>query len=166
MDLLALIRDVLGEYEPVTMGHALRLESPLSALVGEWDRARVARVFGNLLSNAVKYSPAGGQIVVRVWRAEEADRPWAVVAVCDEGVGISEAELRHVFEPFYRGSHAAGPIEGTGVGLFIVRGLVNALGGRISVSSAEGVGSCFVVELPRSDDDGSARPAEPVHAEE
>ena len=148
VDLLALIRDVLGEYEPVTMGHALRLESPLSALVGEWDRARVARVFGNLLSNAVKYSPAGGQIVVRVWRAEEADRPWAVVAVCDEGVGISEAELRHVFEPFYRGSHAAGPIEGTGIGLMGARWIVEQHGGTITVESQPGVGSTFTVRLP------------------
>ena len=148
VDLLALIRDVLGEHEPVAMGHALRLESPVSALVGDWDRARVARVFGNLLSNAVKYSPAGGQILVRVSLAEETTKPWAVVAVCDEGVGISEAEIRHVFEPFYRGSHAAGPIEGTGIGLMGARWIVEQHGGTITVESQPGVGSTFTVRLP------------------
>jgi signal transduction histidine kinase len=148
VDLMALIRDVLGEYEPVAMGHDLRLESPLPALVGEWDRARVARVVGNLLSNAVKYSPAGGQIVVRVSSAEDADRCWAVVAVHDEGVGISEAEIRHVFEPFYRGSHAAGPIEGSGIGLMSARWIVEQHGGTIGVESQPGAGSTFTVRLP------------------
>ena len=148
VDLMALIRDVLGEYEAVAMGHTLRLESPVPALVGEWDRARVARVFGNLLSNAVKYSPAGGQIVVRVSPAEEADRPWAAVAVHDEGVGISEAEIRHIFEPFYRGRHAAGPIEGSGIGLMSARWIVEQHGGTITVESQPGVGSTFTVRLP------------------
>ena len=148
VDLLALIREVLGEYEPVATGHSLRLESPLPALVVDCDRARMARVFGNLLSNAVKYSPAGGQIVVRVAPAEEADRRWAVVAVHDEGVGISEAEMRHIFEPYYRGSHAAGPIEGSGIGLMSARWIVEQHGGTITVDSRPGVGSTFTVRLP------------------
>ena len=148
VDLVALIRDVLGEYEPVALDHALRLETQQSVLVGTWDRARVARVLGNLVSNAIKYSPAGGQILVRVWLAEEADGRWAVVAVHDEGVGISEAETRHLFEPFYRGRHAAGPIEGTGIGLMGARWIVEQHGGTITVDSQPGVGSTFTVRLP------------------
>ena len=144
LDLLVLVKEVLGEYEQITADHALRLETPLSGLSGEWDRARMARVLGNLLSNAVKYSPAGGRIVVRV----EQDAAWAVVSVCDEGVGISDADIRHVFEPFYRGSHASGPIEGSGIGLASARWIVEQHGGTISVESTPEVGSTFTVRVP------------------
>jgi signal transduction histidine kinase len=148
VDLLALVREVLGEYEQITAQHALRLETSLSTLVGEWDRPRIARVLGNLLSNAVKYSPSGGRIVVRVQRTEQSDGPWATVSVCDEGVGISEADIRHVFEPFFRGTHAAGPIEGSGIGLASARGIVEQHGGTISAESQPEVGSTFTVRLP------------------
>jgi hypothetical protein len=147
-DLLALVREVLAEYEQVTADHVLRLETGLSALPGEWDRARMARVLGNLLSNAIKYSPAGGRIVVTVALDEQADEPSAVVSVCDEGVGISQADIRHVFEAFYRGSHASGPIEGTGIGLASARWIVEQHGGTISVESQPEVGSTFTVRVP------------------
>jgi signal transduction histidine kinase len=148
LDLLAVVREVLGEYEQVTADHALRLETQLSALHGEWDRARMARVLGNLLSNAVKYSPAGGRIIVTVDLAEQAGEPWAVVSVRDEGVGISADDIRHVFEPFYRGTHASGPIEGSGIGLASARWIVEQHGGMISVDSQPEMGSTFTVRVP------------------
>jgi signal transduction histidine kinase len=148
LDLLALVREVLGEYEQITADHALRLETRLASLPGEWDRARMARVLGNLLSNAVKYSPAGGSIVVTVAVAEKAGEQCAVVSVCDEGVGISDADIGHVFEPFYRGSHASGPIEGSGIGLASARWIVEQHGGSMSVESKPDVGSTFTVRVP------------------
>jgi signal transduction histidine kinase len=147
-DLLALVREVVGEYEQITSDHALRLETRLSLLAGEWDRARMARVLGNLLSNAIKYSPAGGRIVVTVALDDQPDDPLAVVSVCDEGVGIPDADIRHIFEPFYRGSHASGPIEGTGIGLASARWIVEQHGGTISVESQPEVGSTFTVRVP------------------
>jgi signal transduction histidine kinase len=147
-DLLALVREVVGEYEQITSDHALRLKTRLSALPGEWDRARMARVLGNLLSNAIKYSPAGGRIVVTVALDDQTEDPLAVVSVCDEGVGIPDADIRHIFEPFYRGSHASGPIEGSGIGLASARWIVEQHGGTIRVESQPEVGSTFIVRVP------------------
>jgi signal transduction histidine kinase len=74
-----------------------------------------------------------------------------VLSVADQGVGIPDAEQDRIFSKFYRVGDAQ--TGGPGVGLFIAQGLVNALGGRITVRSSEGRGSSFVVELPARDDD-------------
>ena len=110
------------------------------------DPAKLRQVVDQLVENAVRYSPAGG--VVRI---EARRRPHAVeVSVADEGVGIPEAERQRVFEKFFRGADEG---SGTGLGLFIARGLVSAMGGRINVDSEEGHGSRFAFELPVAVDD-------------
>jgi signal transduction histidine kinase len=105
-------------------------------------------VLANLVDNAVKYSPAGGTVTVAVRRQD--DR--VEISVADEGIGIPEAEQERIFRKFYRADYAgvrAGS-GGTGLGLFIVRGLITAMGGRIWVRSREGEGSSFTFELPAS----------------
>ena len=112
----------------------------------ETDRDKLRQVFSILLDNALKYSPDGGTVTVGVERKQET----VEVSVADEGIGIPQADQEQIFRKFYRGTDAetrAGQ-GGTGLGLFIARGLVTAMGGRIWVESREGEGSTFAFELP------------------
>jgi signal transduction histidine kinase len=114
-------------------------------VVGVWDRARVMQVIDNLLENAVKYSPAGGEVRVKVWQAGDE----AHLTVTDHGIGIPAADLSSVFARFHRGSNVDDRrFAGMGLGLFITRGIVEAHGGCIAVTSAAGRGSTFHVTLP------------------
>jgi two-component system, OmpR family, sensor kinase len=109
-----------------------------------FDRERVLQVASILLDNAVKYTPEGGSVQVRV---EEKDGG-AALAVSDTGVGISEEQLPLVFDRFYR-ADAARTEEGVGLGLSIARQIAEAHGGTIEARSKLGVGSTFVLLLPR-----------------
>ncbi len=113
------------------------------------DPEALRHVFANLVENAVKYSPPDTPISLRVERDEHAAR----IHVVDRGFGISADALPHVFERFRQSGHSSSG--GVGLGLYIVRTLVQAHGGRIEVSSEVGVGSDFVVILPVRADDGS-----------
>jgi signal transduction histidine kinase len=98
-------------------------------------------VLAALLDNAIKFSPSGGTVTISARRADD----WVEVSVEDEGIGIPKSEHERIFRKFYRAGDAT---QGTGVGLFIVQGLVTAMGGRISVHSEEGKGAQFTFELP------------------
>jgi signal transduction histidine kinase len=109
------------------------------------DRERVVQVLGNLLRNALRHTPEGGLISLRA----EARDGRALVAVEDTGVGIPADELPHVFERFYRGDGARDRASGgAGLGLAIVRELVEAMGGTVAVESVVGEGSRFSFTLP------------------
>ena len=109
------------------------------------DPDKVRQVLVNLVDNAVKYSPGGGAVELALDR----NGPHVRFAVRDEGLGVPAAEQERIFEKFYRldpeGTRSGG---GTGLGLYICRELVRCMDGRISVSSREGEGSTFLVELP------------------
>jgi PAS domain S-box-containing protein len=147
-DLVALAADVVAQGRQMSERHRLELVTDETALVGDWDRDRLRRVLGNLVGNAIKYSPAGGAITVSVGREEDTVGSWAVVTVTDHGLGISAADLLHVFERFHRGANVTGRILGTGIGLADVRQVVEAHGGTVGVTSAEGAGSTFTLRLP------------------
>jgi PAS domain S-box-containing protein len=109
------------------------------------DSDKVRQVLLNLVDNAVKYSPAGGQVRVSV----EARDGGVRLTVSDEGIGIAPLEQRRIFGKFYRvDPELARGVGGTGLGLYICRELVRRMGGRVTVSSEEGKGSTFVVDLP------------------
>ena len=109
----------------------------------EADVGRLEQVLGNLLDNAVKYSPDGGAIEVL---AERLGRE-IVVAICDHGLGMDEKSRSRLFERFVRVGNT-GLVAGTGLGLWIVRSLVELLGGHIDVTGAPGEGSTFRFTLP------------------
>jgi signal transduction histidine kinase len=110
------------------------------------DPDRLRQILMNLVGNAVKYSPAGGQILVA---ARPGPDGWLDLSVSDQGLGIPTAELDRIFDPYQRvNSTATRRIKGTGLGLFIVRHLVELHGGTIRVESAVGRGSTFAVALP------------------
>jgi two-component system, OmpR family, sensor kinase len=113
-------------------------------ITAAFDWERILQVASILLDNAVKYTPDGGSVTVRV---EEEDGS-VVLAVSDTGVGISEEQLPLVFERFYR-ADAARAEEGVGLGLSIARQIAEAHGGTIEARSKLGVGSTFVLLLPR-----------------
>jgi PAS domain S-box-containing protein len=145
------VRDVVGQVlETVSAaeanGHRFVLDLPDEPLTAKADPEKLRQVCAILVDNALRYSPQGGTVTVGASLRQET----VEVSVADEGTGIPQADQEQIFRKFYRGSDAelrAGG-GGTGLGLFIARGLVTAMGGRIWVSSREGEGSRFAFELP------------------
>jgi PAS domain S-box-containing protein len=127
-------------------GHNFVLDLPQEPLAAHADADKLRQVFTILLDNALKYSPAGGTVTVGVERKHDT----VEVTVADEGVGIPQSDQDQIFRKFYRGADADSRVGtgGSGLGLFIARGLVTAMGGRIWVESREGEGSTFAVALP------------------
>jgi signal transduction histidine kinase len=127
-------------------GHRFVVEVPEEPLAATADRDKLRQVFSILVDNALRYSPDGGTVTVGV----ERKRDTVEVSVADEGIGIPQADQEQIFRKFYRGADAESRVGqgGTGLGLFIARGLVTAMGGRIWVESREGEGSTFAFELP------------------
>ena len=145
------VRNVVGELvqsaeEGGANGHHFVLDLPQEPLAANADADKLRQVFTILLDNALRYSPAGGTVTVGVERREDT----VEVTVADEGVGIPQSDQDQIFRKFYRGADAESRVGagGTGLGLFIARGLVTAMGGRIWVESREGEGSTFAVALP------------------
>jgi PAS domain S-box-containing protein len=125
-------------------GHRFVVDLPGEPLDAEADREQLAQILGNLIDNAVRFSPSGATVTVAARRAGDS----VELRVDDEGDGIPAGAQRRIFTKFSRADGSVSGTGGTGLGLFIAQGLVTAMGGRISVSSSEGVGSTFVVELP------------------
>jgi signal transduction histidine kinase len=109
-----------------------------------WDISRIERVLSNLLGNAIKFSPRGGGIRVSV----EVEGECAVLRVADQGEGIPESDLPHIFERFHRGQNVEGRIPGAGIGLAGVRRILELHGGSITAASRVGEGTTFTVRLP------------------
>lgn len=103
------------------------------------------RVWTNLLDNAVKHSPEGGTVRVRLWREEGQ----TVVSVADRGEGMPPEVQKHIFEKFYQGDPSR-KAEGNGLGLALVKRILDLCGGTVAVESAPGKGSVFLVTLPES----------------
>jgi signal transduction histidine kinase len=148
IDLVALAKASITEFQAAAAGQQLHLEAGIAELVGLWDADRLTRVLENLVANAVKYSPAGSIVVVRVDREETPDGPLAVLSVADQGVGIPAADRPHIFERFRRGGNVAGRFAGSGLGLWGSQRIVAQHGGTIGIDSTEGKGTTVTVRLP------------------
>ncbi len=113
------------------------------------DAPALRACLANLIANAVKYGGTNRWIGVTASTAPGRKGPEVRVAVTDKGLGISSADLPHIFEPFFRGAEARSrQIHGNGLGLSIVKGIVDAHGGKVTVQSTPGAGSTFVLHLP------------------
>ena len=151
LDLAQLVHDVVGEFKPP--GERPPPQMPLltdGALV-RVDRNKMHQALSNVLSNAYKYSPGGGPVSLRLVRdadASQPDRPvmWGV-CVQDQGIGLTPEQLARVGERFYR-ADASGNIPGTGLGMAIVKEILELLGGRMLVQSQPGQGSQVTLWLP------------------
>jgi CheY-like chemotaxis protein len=110
------------------------------------DTDKVSQILTNLVDNAIKYTPEGGTVTVRL---QEHGPHFAEIAVIDTGEGIAPDVVPKLFDPFFRSRHhEKSPIKGLGLGLSIVKDLVELHGGKIVVESARGCGSTFRVTLP------------------
>lgn len=149
-DLASVVSDVVDvvstQMERKGIGRALRLPSAgAGAVCAEVDPDRLAQILQNLLYNAIQFTPSGGRIDVELC-AEGRD---AVLRVRDTGVGMRPEELRRIWDRFYKADESRGNrTEGTGLGLTIVKHLVNAMHGTIEVRSVSGEGTEFTVRFP------------------
>jgi signal transduction histidine kinase len=141
-NLAEVAREVVDRFEDEAHRAGCEIVLEAEPARGRWDRTRVDQVLTNLLSNAIKYGP-GKPVVVRVEPCP--DR--AILSVQDRGIGISEADQIRIFQRFERAVSKRN-YGGFGLGLWIVRQIVEALGGTVRVESVPGEGSTFTVELP------------------
>jgi signal transduction histidine kinase len=144
VNIVELVRQVVEQHN-VTTDHPITLETQQEEVQVNCDEARIEQVLSNLISNAIKYSPAEKPVVVRIERTGDE----VIVAVRDEGHGMSEEQQAHVFERFYRAhSEENDTVEGLGLGLYIAHEIITQHGGRICVESEPGKGSAFYFSLP------------------
>jgi len=149
VDFKSMVDELLRMFDAPVFARALQVKVDVdrALLDRPWlaDAKRLRQVLLNLLSNAVKYNVNGGSITVT---ARSLDGARVHVAVADSGVGISPADLPHLFEPFNRFGHDRGVLAGTGIGLVISRRLVQAMGGQLVATSTLQVGTTFSFSLP------------------
>ncbi len=136
---------VVRQSERAKDTHRIDLQLPGDPLIAAADRDKLRQVVLNLVDNAIKYSPDGGTIDVSAKRQLD----MVEIRVKDSGIGISVADQRNLFRKFFRAdARMTRGIRGIGLGLYLTRGFVTAMGGRIRVESEPGEGSTFIVDLP------------------
>ncbi|KEZ86969.1 sensor histidine kinase [Lacrimispora celerecrescens] len=146
IDLFEIVHTVSDTMKGEISKKNLTLSIEGSPVFAEADKNRFSQVVANLLSNVVKYTPEGGAIGIKVY---ETDR-LGIVKVTDTGIGIPETELPLIFERFYRTDKSRNRKSGgAGIGLAIVKSIVNAHGGTVTAESIKEQGSCFTVSIPK-----------------
>jgi len=145
VDLDGLLADAVELLRPLAAqrGLAISITVPPNTYVMA-DRMRLNQVFFNLLSNAVKYNRDGGMVDISITVGDRL----TTINVADTGAGMSEGQLERLFTPFERLGAERSGVEGTGLGLALVKGLIEAMSGTIHVESVVEQGSCFAVTLP------------------
>jgi signal transduction histidine kinase len=159
VDLESLVADLLRGEGTELRASGFRVESAvpddLPRVMG--DAAALRRALRNLLDNALKYGGEARWIGLRAGVAGGIGRPEVWISVEDHGLGIDAEDLPHLFDPFYRGQRArSGSIHGSGLGLSLVRRIVEAHGGRLTVESDAGRGTRFTMSLPALREPGGA----------
>jgi signal transduction histidine kinase len=149
LDVASVIRRAVSDFQQELTGSArpIELHQPEDACTVDADREAIAVALRNLLDNAVKYSPEPEPVILE-WRRQNGH---VAIAVHDHGPGVSETEQRAIFQKFVRGAAAtAGNVKGSGLGLAMVRDIVAAHRGQVTVASKPGQGSTFTMLLPVS----------------
>jgi len=154
LDTISVIEGVLRDTQPAIMAAGMTLERAIDAdlphVLG--DGGAIARCLENLVSNATKYGASGGWLRVAASAVAGKGKPEVAISVEDHGSGIAPADLRRIFDPFYRGTSALdSQIHGTGLGLSLARRLARAMRGEIHVESEVGKGSRFTLTLPAAE---------------
>ncbi|MCB0619817.1 MAG: hybrid sensor histidine kinase/response regulator, partial [Saprospiraceae bacterium] len=127
----------------------IHFRAPVDRLLMDFDPEKIQTIVVNLLSNAVKFTPEGGEVGLSAEEISQDGRPYLSLQVNDDGPGIPPEHLPHIFDRFYQAdTSSTREAEGSGIGLTLVRELVELLSGSITVQSEEGKGTQFVVLLP------------------
>lgn len=150
-DFLALVRRIIERYGRPVQAQGVQLQLDIEPDLMDnppilmLDPLRIEQILGNLLSNAQRYTPAGGNIVVKIFRIPSA----IALSVTDSGPGIPPQSLPYIFERFYRADPSRSRAEGgTGLGLAIAKQLAEISGGNLQAANAQGGGATFTLELP------------------
>ncbi|MCX6279811.1 MAG: CHASE domain-containing protein, partial [Bacteroidetes bacterium] len=162
--------------EPVKINHAIQemldvvshaagkreqtlslVDSPANQLFVLADKPRLKQVLVNLTDNAIKYNSTSGTVTIKteIAQTEEPETSRIRISISDTGMGIAAGEITRLFQPFERIGAEKTEIEGTGLGLVVVKKLVDAMGGNVGVESVPGKGSSFWIELPQTTRDES-----------
>jgi signal transduction histidine kinase len=162
VDLLDVVDVAVGDLRARirSKSQQIRIEAPAEPVVVLGDERALARVIGNLLSNAHKYTPPSGRIAVSL---DVAGDGTARLDVQDTGIGIRDEDQPLLFRKFFRASLTESE-PGTGLGLTLVKAMIDRMGGRISVRSAIGEGSTFSVTLPLAEAAPAPAPGQPAGA--
>jgi CheY-like chemotaxis protein len=158
VDLGTLVREAVPLVESLAAQHAVAVEIGIAEGAVRGDPTRLRQILINLLSNAIKYNRRGGRVFVQT-RSSGAS---VVLRVRDTGRGLTPGQLAGLFEPFNRFGAESEGIEGTGIGLTIVKALVEGMGGTVEVTSTPGQGTAFDVTLPLANDATAAAAPAPV----
>ena len=147
IDPIETIRSIISTIQALSekrnINFKIELASEKAEILG--DKVSIVQIVSNLCENAIKYTPSGGNVLLSVQK----EKNHLVILVKDNGIGIPESEIPHIFERFYRVEKSRNTKRGgSGLGLSIVKGLVDELGGDISVKSRLHYGSTFTVHLP------------------
>lgn len=137
------IRKCILMLEPFLDKKQLELEVELESIQIISNEEMINHLWTNLLGNAIKFSLEGGTIKV----TSQTDEGYALISVCDEGIGMDENTKAHVFDKFYQGDPSRAT-QGNGLGLSLVKRILHLTGGTIAVKSAPRQGTCFIVRLP------------------
>lgn len=145
-DINPILRDECSYFEPLTKIKDIKISCKTDEHLPtfNFDPERIKQVLNNLISNAIKFSSSGGEIFIMSEKIDGACK----VEVCDTGVGIPDKEKPFLFQKFYQASNQEGVEKGTGLGLVISRGIVEAHGGRIWVEDNKPKGSKFIFSIP------------------
>jgi signal transduction histidine kinase len=147
LDLSTLINEAVSSFELSSQKKEVEIEFlslPKSYILGDKDKLK--RMFNNLISNALKYSASGSKIIIKVSEQENL----YLISIKDSGIGIPAKDQQRVFQGFYRAKNAVETEQqGTGLGLYYVKQVVQMHNGKITFSSAENAGTIFYIELPK-----------------
>jgi len=146
VDLSVLLMQVADNFQDHFRKKQVELILELDPIIIQADKDKLSQVFINLISNALKYTHSGGSVTIRTETSEH----FTDVIIRDTGIGISTEELPFIFERFYRTDKSrTRDTGGSGIGLTIVKKIVDAHHGQILVESTPGVGSRFVIRIPK-----------------
>jgi signal transduction histidine kinase len=143
--LVDFIKEVVGTMRPILPNHIIHFNWQNAGSIVSIDRLRMEQVFINLLNNAAKYSAPGSNIYIT---CSQEENDTVIVSVRDEGIGMSQKNLKQIFEKFFREKQAIGQYSGMGVGLYITNNIIEQHGGKIWAESELKKGSQFYFTLP------------------
>jgi signal transduction histidine kinase len=150
-DIVALAREIIEQLRPLAPYHTLVMDLPDSPIVGNWDSLRLQQAIGNLLDNAIKYSDEYTTITIRICATEHS----AYVSVHNQGAGIPSADMEQLFRPYTRIQATSGTRQGSGLGLYITKSIIEEHGGTLRLephtdesASAGPQGTTFSFNLP------------------
>ena len=147
------VRSALNDFRPLAERADIRFQEELPERLTpvQADKEQLIQVFAHLIDNAIKFSPDGGLVTIRGWEEHREGVPQSCVSIADQGIGIEPEHLVDIFERFYQVDGGAGRrFGGMGVGLALVREIVEAHAGHVEVESTPNEGSTFTVRLPQA----------------